>query len=225
MLIADFGLSKEESLMTSNSLLRGIPAYIDPQCHKKKGYKRFKASDIFSFGVLLWEISCGKVPFVGLSDFMIMSNLVNGVRERRVDFTPDEYFDLYTKCWDDVPEKRPNIEEIVRILEVALFVNQLPPLPTSPSTPSLPPPPQTPTTTTLTITDSCNDHMTGVSELNVDEPNDFVGGNEIDMEFNSDCEVTPVSLSDVSLSDLSELSEDELSSNTSLIYREIELAL
>ncbi|GBC02121.1 hypothetical protein RclHR1_04460011 [Rhizophagus clarus] len=132
MLIADFGLSKEESLMKSNSLLRGIPAYIDPQCHKKKGYKRSKASDIFSFGVLLWEISCGKIPFAELSEFMIMSNLVNGVREQRVNPTPDEYFDLYTKCWDDNPEIRPNIDEIVKFLDISLHNQKLTSLPKLP---------------------------------------------------------------------------------------------
>ncbi|RIA99431.1 hypothetical protein C1645_357144 [Glomus cerebriforme] len=80
-----------------------MPAYIDPQCHKQKGYKRTEAFDIFSFGVLLWEISSGQVPFAELSDFMIMSNLVNGIREHRVFQTPDEYFELYTKCWNDNP--------------------------------------------------------------------------------------------------------------------------
>lgn len=170
MLIADFGLSKEESLITSNSLLRGIPAYIDPQCHMQKGYKRFKSSDIFSFGVLLWEISaCGKIPFAELSDFMIMAKLVNGIREQRVNPTPDEYYDLYTECWDDNPEKRPKIDEIVKILEVIISSTSPPPPPSL-----LPPPQPTTKTTTTTVTstllqntNSCNLYMTGILELNV----------------------------------------------------------
>ena len=65
MLIADFGLSKEESLITSNSLVNGMPAYIDPQSYIRDRYKRNKKSDIFSFGMILWEISSEKEPFAG----------------------------------------------------------------------------------------------------------------------------------------------------------------
>ena len=69
MLIADFGISKEESSTTSNSLVKGTPAYIDPQCHIQDKYKRSKKSDIFSFGMILWEISSEKEPFIGDKDF------------------------------------------------------------------------------------------------------------------------------------------------------------
>ncbi|RIB14649.1 hypothetical protein C2G38_2194440 [Gigaspora rosea] len=36
--------------MTSNSIIHGIPAYIEPQCLIERGYKRDKTSDIYSFG-------------------------------------------------------------------------------------------------------------------------------------------------------------------------------
>ncbi|PKY38919.1 hypothetical protein RhiirA4_452020 [Rhizophagus irregularis] len=77
--------------------------------------------------VLLWEISCGKIPFAELSDFMIMTKLANGVREQRVSPTPDEYYDLYIEFWDENPEKRPKIDEIVRILEVVISSTSPPP--------------------------------------------------------------------------------------------------
>ncbi|KAF0542819.1 kinase-like protein [Gigaspora margarita] len=50
--ITDFGLSKQinETSMTSNSIIHGMPAYIEPQCLIKQGYKRDMRSDIYSFG-------------------------------------------------------------------------------------------------------------------------------------------------------------------------------
>jgi serine/threonine protein kinase len=117
MLIADFGLSKEESSVTSDSLLKGTPAYIDPQCHLQEKYKRNKKSDIFSFGMILWEISSQNEPFAGNRDFQITIGISKGLRERKVDGTPESYFKLYTECWDQDPEKRPNIEEVVEVLE------------------------------------------------------------------------------------------------------------
>ncbi|KAF0496460.1 kinase-like protein [Gigaspora margarita] len=62
--ITDFGLSKQisETSMTSNSTAFGIPAYIEPQCFIQQGFKRDKRSNIYSFGVILWEISSGRPP-------------------------------------------------------------------------------------------------------------------------------------------------------------------
>jgi serine/threonine protein kinase len=116
MLIADFGLSKEESLITSNSLVNGMPAYIDPQSYMRDRYKRNKKSDIFSLGMILWEISSEKVPFAGYSYSQVVLKISKGIREERVDGTPDSYCELYTRCWDNDPEKRPNIEEVVEFL-------------------------------------------------------------------------------------------------------------
>jgi serine/threonine protein kinase len=116
MLIADFGLSKEESLITSNSLVNGMPAYIDPQSYMRDRYKRNKKSDIFSLGMILWEISSEKEPFARYNYGQVVLRISNGIRETRVDGTPESYFKLYSKCWNDDPEKRPNIEEVVEIL-------------------------------------------------------------------------------------------------------------
>ncbi|KAF0550658.1 kinase-like protein [Gigaspora margarita] len=50
--IADFGLSKRitEMSVTSNSIIHGMPAYIDPKCFIDPTYKRNKKSDIYSLG-------------------------------------------------------------------------------------------------------------------------------------------------------------------------------
>ncbi|KAF0435634.1 kinase-like protein [Gigaspora margarita] len=50
--IADFGLSKQinETSITSNSIVHGMPAYVEPQCFFRQGYQRDKRSDIYSIG-------------------------------------------------------------------------------------------------------------------------------------------------------------------------------
>src|ERR1041384_7722688 len=117
MLIGDLGLSREESLTTSNSLQNGMPAYTDPQSYMRDRYKRNKKSDIFSFGMILWEISSEKIPFAGYNYSQVVLKISKEIREEKADGTPDSYFKLYTKCWDNDPEKRPNIEEVVEILD------------------------------------------------------------------------------------------------------------
>jgi serine/threonine protein kinase len=122
-MIADFGLSKELKKSVdpiSDSKLYGIPAYIEPQCFLQSGYKRDKRSDIYSLGVLLWEITSGYSPFrdTRSCEFIQLSfQISNGRREDPIDNTPSDYINLYQKCWDGNPELRPTIDNVYDILE------------------------------------------------------------------------------------------------------------
>ncbi|KAF0467440.1 map kinase kinase kinase [Gigaspora margarita] len=91
--IADLGLSKQinETSMNSNSIVRGMPAYVEPQCILKKEYQRDKRSDVYSAGVILWEISSGKPPFENLSDGMIYINVIQEKREESIEETLENF--------------------------------------------------------------------------------------------------------------------------------------
>ncbi|RIB23441.1 hypothetical protein C2G38_855123 [Gigaspora rosea] len=119
-MIADFGLSKQinEALMTSNSNVHGIPAYIDPQCFLDDKYKRDMKSDIYSFGVILWEISSGKPQFeFNRSRESLACKIASGVREIPREGTPLKYVELYKKCWDTHPSQRPKAESVSKTLK------------------------------------------------------------------------------------------------------------
>ncbi|RIB11721.1 kinase-like domain-containing protein [Gigaspora rosea] len=118
MMIADFGLSKviTNNNSFSNSIVHGMPAYIEPNWYKDQKYKRNKMSDIYSLGVILWEISSGKRPFQSLEALEIPIRITNGERETPVEDTPRQYVELYTRCWDDSPTKRPDINSIIEYL-------------------------------------------------------------------------------------------------------------
>ncbi len=98
--LADFGLSRRlaERTNTQNKIFGMIP-YIDPQNFKKPN-KNYKKSDVYSVGVLLWEISSGRKPFESYSnDFQrlaLMSEISDGKREIPVSDTPIDYINIYT---------------------------------------------------------------------------------------------------------------------------------
>ncbi|GES90148.1 kinase-like domain-containing protein [Rhizophagus clarus] len=105
LLIADLGLSKKLAEITTNSMgnRNGMVEYIEPQCFKNIRYKKDKKSDIYSLGVLLWEISSGRLPFSGCPRNLLDYYIKDGHREEPIDGTPLKYQKLYQECWDDEP--------------------------------------------------------------------------------------------------------------------------
>ncbi|GBC07027.1 hypothetical protein RclHR1_00720036 [Rhizophagus clarus] len=111
---ADLGLSKQLADISNGiNEIKGVIPYIDPQALKNNDYKLDKKSDVYSVGVLLWEISSGRPPFEkSINKASMMLSIVSGNREKPVTNTPLEYQSLYIRCWDDDPDKRPSIKDV-----------------------------------------------------------------------------------------------------------------
>ncbi|CAG8571799.1 2145_t:CDS:2, partial [Paraglomus occultum] len=132
--IADFGLSSVLKQMSPSHGL-GTLAYKDPATFnieafelygrtlsghlmKNKNKKRGKESDMFGLGVILWEISSGRVPCEGLTDGVaIIMYRREGLRDAPIPGTPNEYINLYSECWDGIPNKRPSCENVYKRLK------------------------------------------------------------------------------------------------------------
>jgi serine/threonine protein kinase len=125
--ITDFGgaTSMNEDVIDINGGFGQI-AFTEPIYFDKKKFKRDEISDIYSLGVIFWEISSGRVPFENclpeLHGYSRMLNLllfiaINGKREDVPPSTPDNYSLLYRRCWNQIRENRPKIDEIIRILK------------------------------------------------------------------------------------------------------------
>ncbi|EXX63092.1 uncharacterized protein OCT59_028502 [Rhizophagus irregularis] len=127
--LADFGLSKKITEASSNtSKIFGMIPYIDPKKLDNPNYKLDKKSDVYSIGVLLWQISSGHKPFYETDyDVSLALSILNGKREKIIDGTPVKYNNLYRECWRDEPNKRPNMQEIVTILKsiISLVENDI----------------------------------------------------------------------------------------------------
>ena len=95
--LADFGLSKKISESSNASGIFGVIPFIDPKRLNDQSYKLNKKSDVYSIGVLMWQISSGYRPFDAEDDYDITLSfdIINGRREGVIVGTPPEYSDLY----------------------------------------------------------------------------------------------------------------------------------
>ena len=106
--MADFGLSKRIEDASLQSKFFGVIPYVDPKRFSKRKsstdpavvYSLNKMSDVYSVGVLLWEISSYRQPFCTEGrrlDFDLALEISQGLRETVVPNTPEYYVKVYTR--------------------------------------------------------------------------------------------------------------------------------
>ncbi|RGB40294.1 kinase-like domain-containing protein, partial [Rhizophagus diaphanus] len=83
--LSDFGLSKRIESLNTRSQLFGICSYIDPKKFSiESSYILDEKSDVYSIGVLLWEISSGHPPFEGIEYYALIVRVSQGIREKPI---------------------------------------------------------------------------------------------------------------------------------------------
>ncbi|CAB4373841.1 unnamed protein product [Rhizophagus irregularis] len=117
--LADFGLSHRLAEVSTQKDIFGVLPYIDPQHYQTINNKPNKKSDIYSVGVLLWEISSGRKPFESYYPKQkLLLEILNGKRETPIPNTPIDYINIYTKCWNINPQNRPDMQQVLSLLQL-----------------------------------------------------------------------------------------------------------
>src|SRR5215204_6132515 len=112
--IGDSGLCQQ--IVNKKDEIIGVISYLAPEVLSRKPYT--KESDVYSFGMIMWEFTTGKKPFHDREhNRFLISDILNGERPQVTDDTPEFYAELMKKCWDHNPENRPTAWEIHHCFE------------------------------------------------------------------------------------------------------------
>ena len=97
----------------------GAICYLEPLRYHNQQYGLTKSSDIYSLGVIFWQISSGRKPFQqDPREMDLYKKIAEGQRESSIEGTQKWYIQLYETCWHGDPQNRHTIAEVVRRFEI-----------------------------------------------------------------------------------------------------------
>ncbi len=112
--------------------ITGTPAYLAPEVIRSSVYD--SKADIYSFGIMMWEMWYGKRAFLDLGGDLntILQEVAGGVRPSHVEGRrkpPDGWQHLMQWCWDGEADERPTAaachSELTKLYREAIPLNSL----------------------------------------------------------------------------------------------------
>ncbi|CAK9187368.1 unnamed protein product [Ilex paraguariensis] len=124
--VADFGVARFQNqggVMTAET---GTYRWMAPEVINHQPYDQ--KADIFSFGIVLWELVTAKVPYDSMTPLQAALGVRQGLRPDLPQDSHPKLLKLMQRCWEAIPGNRPSFSEIGVELEELLHEVQVKPL-------------------------------------------------------------------------------------------------
>ena len=115
--VADLGLSRECEDCNPAAMSRvGSVQWVAPEVLLGHGYSH--KCDVWSFGVVCWELMTARIPFDGMSVVLVASKVaLEGMRLPVPAGAPLQLLRLMARCWAEAPAQRPEFSEVLIEIE------------------------------------------------------------------------------------------------------------
>lgn len=126
--LSDFGFARimENEASRMNMSTVGTPVWTAPEV--LKGEKYGIECDIYSFGIVMWEVFSSKIPYLDKKlnvNQIILQVCTNELRPTLSELPndmPKDAISLMKQCWNDNPRNRPNVGEIIEIISKLMSI-------------------------------------------------------------------------------------------------------
>jgi len=123
--VSDFGLAKmQEEIQRENNrkpTIAGTLRWKAPELFKLS--QPSFASDVYSLGVVFWELATGCIPYNQRNDDDIIRNIMNGSREEIPSNVPEKFALIITNAWHQQSDKRPTCQQLIQDIKIASTSN------------------------------------------------------------------------------------------------------
>ena len=97
----------------------GSLRYMAPEVCKQEPYT--EKCDVYSYGIMLWQMARDRVPFQGFGKNDFVRNVVDLNMRPKLDRAwPQPLVSLITRCWDRNPIKRPSFKAVIAELDAMI---------------------------------------------------------------------------------------------------------
>ncbi|XP_038876910.1 uncharacterized protein LOC120069261 isoform X1 [Benincasa hispida] len=115
--VGDLGLSKVKRQTLISGGVRGTLPWMAPELLNGSSNMVSEKVDVFSFGIVLWELLTGEEPYANLHYGVIIGGIVSNTLRPEVPESCDpEWRSLMERCWSSEPSERPSFTEIAHEL-------------------------------------------------------------------------------------------------------------
>jgi serine/threonine protein kinase len=89
-----------------------------------RGEKYSEKADVYSFGIIMWQVVTRKEPFGGRNFMGVTLDVLEGKRPQVPSDCDKPLKKLMKRCWHATPSKRPSMEDVVSFFDGHLSDNE-----------------------------------------------------------------------------------------------------